>query len=112
MHPEGAMDQRGSILIVDDDAAGRKTLASLLFPSEYRLLFALSGHEAIRKAASSEPCLILMNPRIPVVDGFSLCRLIRSNPVLGEVPILLVDLAADDLDAALEAGPGGGCPTA
>lgn len=103
------MDQRGVILIVDGDPAGRKSLASLLFPSEYRLVFASSGHDAIRKAVGSEPLLILLNPNIPAPDGFDLCRMIRGNPVLREIPILLVT-AVDDEDArrrGLEAGADG-----
>jgi len=103
------MDQRGVILIVDGDSAGRKSLASLLFPSEYRLVFAVSGHEAIRKAANLEPLLILLNPSISAPDGFDLCRLVRGNSVLGETPILLVT-AIDDADAhrrGLDAGADG-----
>jgi signal transduction histidine kinase len=103
------MDQRGVILIVDGDPAGRKSLASLLFPSEYRLVFAASGHDAIRKAVGSEPLLILLNPSIPAPDGFDLCRMIRGNAVLGEIPILLVTAVDDDhaRRRGLEAGADG-----
>jgi PAS domain S-box-containing protein len=94
------------ILIVDDDAAGRETLAALLHAEQYQLAFADSGMAAIEAAATLRPDLILLDVMMPGMDGFEVCRRLRADPQLAEVPIMLVT-ALDDREsrlAGIEAG--------
>ena len=93
-----------AILIVDDEPAGRETLAALL--RSYRLAFACDGAEALARAAAAPPDLILLDVMMPQMDGFEVCRRLRADPLLADVPILLVT-ALDDRDsrlAGIEAG--------
>jgi signal transduction histidine kinase len=84
------MDDKSTILIVDDEAAVRQILAELLGEEGYRLAFAGSGTEALAQAGTLSPDLILLDIMMPDMDGFETCRRLRANPRLAEVPILLV----------------------
>src|SRR5690349_14482562 len=84
--PESAM----IILIVDDEPAGRETLAALLLSQGYQLAFASSGAEALRQADELQPDLILLDVMMPGLDGFEVCQRLRADPVLGDVPIILL----------------------
>lgn len=100
------MESHGLILIVDDDPAGRKVLEGLLMPLQYDLQFAESGSDCLTKAAVRPPDLILLDVMMPEMDGFEVCRLLRADDNVGDVPILMLT-ALDDRDsrlAGLEAG--------
>src|SRR6266542_4080748 len=89
------MRQASTILIVDDEASGQATLEGLLLSQGYQLVFASSGGEALAKAAERPPDLILLDVMMPGMDGFEVCRRLRAEPILAEVPIVLVT-ALDD----------------
>ena len=89
-----------TILIVDDDASARETLLAILDDRQYRLEVAVNGTEGILKAEVITPDLILLDVMMPGMDGFQVCRQIRENPRLREVPILLLT-ALDDRDSRL-----------
>jgi PAS domain S-box-containing protein len=108
-HPAGSVDAAPQlespdaaiiILIVDDEPLGRETLAVLLGPLGYQLAFAAGGAEALHQAAALQPDLILLDVMMPGMDGFEVCRRLRADPVLGDVPIILLT-ALDDRDARL-----------
>jgi PAS domain S-box-containing protein/putative nucleotidyltransferase with HDIG domain len=94
------MRQASTILIVDDETAGRETLEALLTGQDYQLVFASTGGEALAKAAERQPDLILLDVMMPGMDGFEVCRRLRTDPSLAEVPIILVT-ALDDRDSRL-----------
>ncbi|MEN9933911.1 MAG: hypothetical protein RLZZ387_490 [Chloroflexota bacterium] len=89
------------ILTIDDDPGGRLTLEALLYQEGYQLAFAQSGQEGLVLAASLLPDLILLDVMMPVLDGFSVCRSLRADPRLAQVPIILIT-ALDDKDSRLE----------
>ncbi len=94
------------ILVVDDVEANRDTLVQLLDAKGYRLAEAADGPEAIRLAKAEPPDLILLDVMMPGMDGFEVCRRLRADQVLAEVPIVLVT-ALDDQQSrltGLEAG--------
>ncbi len=95
-----------SILIVDDEPSGREALAGLLSGQGYVLAFAENGSEAIDRAVALHPDLILLDVMMPDMDGFEVCRRIRVDGLLAEVPIVLLT-ALDDQEsrlAGIEAG--------
>lgn len=94
------LNQSSIVLIVDDEEAGRDTLEGLLINQGYYLVFANNGHEALSRASELTPDLILLDVMMPGLDGFEVCRRIRHDPYLGEVPILLIT-ALDDRDSRL-----------
>lgn len=95
------MQAKSIILIVDDTETGREILEALLQSSTYQLAFACNGPEALLKAEEVTPDLILLDVMMPGMDGFEVCRRLRSNPRLAEIPIILVT-ALDDRQSRLQ----------
>lgn len=94
------------ILIVDDEPSGRRALESLLLGQGYGLAFACNGSEGLSLAKRLEPDLIVLDVMMPEMDGLEYVRVIRGNPRLAEIPVILVT-ALDDRSsrlAGLEAG--------
>lgn len=89
------MDCTSQILIVDDQALGQAVLANLLEPEGYGLTFAATGAEALAKMRHLTPDLVLLDVMMPEMDGFEVCRLIRADPVLALIPVMMIT-ALDD----------------
>ncbi len=95
------MTLTSTILIVDDEVGGRKTLEGILRPFGYDLVFATTGAEALTQAAASAPDLILLDVMMPGMDGFAVCRRLRADPRLAEIPVIMLT-ALDDRDSRLQ----------
>jgi putative two-component system response regulator len=89
------------IVIVDDSPVGLQHLAMILASPAYELVLASSGVEALSKAKHLQPDLILLDVLMPEMDGFEVCRRLRTDPVLAEVPVLIVT-ALDDRESRLK----------
>jgi PAS domain S-box-containing protein len=100
------MNQSATILVVDDIVSNRETLRELLEPEDYRLVEAADGATALRLAAESPPDLVLLDVIMPGMDGYEVCRRLRSDPRLAEVPVIIVTALDDQASrlAGLEAG--------
>ncbi len=95
-----------TILIVDDDPIVRESIGALLFRPDAELIYAENGREALSKAVETLPDVILLDVMMPEMDGFEVCRHLRFNPTLAEIPIVMIT-ALDDKDsrlAGLQAG--------
>ena len=90
----------GTVLIVDDESAGRDTVESILDGEGYVLLMATNGTQAIEMARANQPDIILMDVMMPGMTGFEACRHIRSDSDLAEIPIILLT-ALDDRKSLL-----------
>jgi response regulator RpfG family c-di-GMP phosphodiesterase len=89
------------VLIVDDEPGGREALESVLMTQDYLLAFAANGSEALAQARQTPPDLILLDVMMPDIDGFEVCRQLRADPHLADVPVLMVT-ALDDRDSRLQ----------
>lgn len=100
------MDNKAHILIVDDDPITRDTLEGLLFPEGYEITFASSGAETIRLAKTSKPDTILLDVIMPDMDGFEVCRHLKTDERLRHIPIILVTglNSKEDISRGLDAG--------
>ena len=83
------------VLIVDDDLTARETLVAMLEGERYDLQVAKDGVQALQMLEEIQPDLILLDVMMPGMDGYEVCRRIRSTPELAEVPIILLT-ALDD----------------
>jgi len=92
---------KSTILIVDDDLGARDVLEELLAYDDYEIISASNGTEALEKATQLQPDVILSDVMMPGMNGFELCRHLRADPVLAEVPIILIT-GLDDYDSFLE----------
>jgi two-component system, cell cycle response regulator len=89
------------ILIVDDEPASRHALEAVLEGQGYELHLAENGQHALAQAAALIPDLILLDVMMPGMDGFEVCQLLRADPLLAEVPIVLVT-ALDDRESRIQ----------
>lgn len=89
-----------TILIVDDDPTARETVTAILEGENYQLELAKDGFQALQMLDHIQPDLILLDIMMPGMNGFDVCRRIRSTPKLAEVPIIILT-ALDDRDSLL-----------
>ena len=99
------MSSSGRILVVDDVARNIRLLEALLSPEGYEVVAAGSGNDALERAADRSPDLVLLDIRMPDLDGYEVCRRIRADPQRAFLPIIMVTSAEDEERIrALEAG--------
>jgi DNA-binding response OmpR family regulator len=84
------------ILIAEDDEGLRQLLRLVLRHAGYEVIEAADGTEALARAYDSNPTLILLDVMMPGVDGFDVCRRLRSDQRTHRVPIVFVS-ALDDI---------------
>ncbi len=89
------MKPTSTVLIVDDQPSMRDVLKRLLRNQGYELAFATNGQEALTKAAELIPDVILLDVMMPIMDGFEVCRRLRADSTLAQVPILMVTSLKD-----------------
>jgi signal transduction histidine kinase len=88
---------RASILIVDDDPASLAVMQETLAGQGARLVTATSGEEALRKVLDDDFAAILMDVRMPGIDGFTTASMIRERKRSRYTPIIFVTGHAEDL---------------
>ncbi len=79
-----------NILIVDDDATKRFALRTILAPLDEHVVEASSGADALRQLLRAEFAVVLLDVRMPVMDGFETAQLIRQRPRSELTPIIFV----------------------
>ncbi len=100
------MNPPAIILIVDDIAANRETLRELLDLPDYRVVEATDGPTALRMAVEIPPDLVLLDVMMPGMDGYEVCRRLRSDARLAAVPVIMITALDDQASrlAGIEAG--------
>ena len=88
---------RANILLVDDEPKGLFALRELMRDLDQNLVLAQSGDEALRRVLDQEFALILLDVRMPGLDGFETARLIRSRNSSRLTPIIFLTAAADEM---------------
>lgn len=83
------MQRRRPLLIVDDEPANLATLRQIL-SDEHALVFARSGAEALAAARKHAPALVLLDIRMPDMDGYALCRQLKAEPATRDTPVIFV----------------------
>ena len=94
------------ILIVDDSQVFRELEQVLLGHQGFELITAGDGVEAVRKALSEAPDLILLDLQMPVMTGKQALTILNGNPQTRDIPVVVVTTTADarESDRLLEAG--------
>ena len=78
------------ILIVEDQPDGRQIIRDMLAGTDYEITEAENGEEALAAIAKQRPDLILMDIQLPIMDGYTATRLIKTDPALRSIPIIAV----------------------
>jgi putative two-component system response regulator len=99
-------DSPGKVLVVDDLAKNREMLQRSLEQRGYEVSTAHDGESALEALARESPDIILLDVMMPGMDGFEVCRRIKSNPVTRLTPVVLVTGLGDREDRirGIEAG--------
>lgn len=95
------MPEHGRILAVDDTPASLKLLSDILKAEGYEVRSAINGSLALQSAMSNPPELILLDIRMPEMDGFEVCRRLKAAAETREVPVIFVS-ALTDMDEKLQ----------
>jgi len=93
------------ILVVDDLPQNRRLLEAMLSPQGHVVVGAASGAEALDLIAAEPPDLVLLDILMPDMDGYEVCRILRSDPSTQMLPIVMLTSSGDqDKVRAIEAG--------
>lgn len=94
------------ILVVDDIETNRRLLEARLSAEYFEVIEAADGVSALRRAHEDSPDLVLLDVMMPGMDGFEVCRQLKSDPVTKHIPIVMVTALdqREDRIKGLEAG--------
>ncbi len=97
----------GEIVIVDDNPNNLRVLSSMLQQFGYKVRPALDGAMALKSVFANPPDLILLDIRMPDMDGYEVCRQLKLNPIAAEIPIIFVSALQDTEDKLMAFKSGG-----
>lgn len=90
------------VLIVDDNADNLQVLAGHLTEAGYEVLAANNGPRALALVSNRKPDLILLDIQMPAMDGFAVCRKLKSDPDMVDIPVIFITAARTDTNDVLE----------
>jgi signal transduction histidine kinase len=100
------MVTNGEILVVEDSRFQANRLRDFLQKNGYRVTLAINGQEGLQAAKEHRPSVIISDIMMPVMDGFEMCRLVKNDVQLKDVPVILLTSLSHtgDILRGLEAG--------
>ena len=87
-----------TILVIDDDELVSRTLQRALKLYGYHVMVSNSGTEGLQLARRHRPDLFILDIMMPGADGYQVCRQIRGDPLLQDLPVLFLTAKAKDED--------------
>jgi CheY-like chemotaxis protein len=85
-----------TIVLVEDDDGIRETMAALLEDEGYKVMQAANGEEGLRALrTSADPCLVLLDLWMPVMNGWQMLEAMRDDAALARVPVVVISAAGD-----------------
>jgi DNA-binding response OmpR family regulator len=87
-----------NILVIEDDEIVARTIERSLRGNEFRITTANTGVEGLKTARRMIPDLVILDVIMPGMDGYTVCREMRADPLLAEVPILFLTAKVKDED--------------
>jgi DNA-binding response OmpR family regulator len=97
---------RKKILVVDDDAELVELVSFNLKQAGYAIGTASNGVDAIKKARSLEPDLIVLDVMMPELDGFAVCEILRRDASTALIPIMILTALSSELGRMAGLGSG------
>ena len=89
---------KGRILVVDDEIYIVHILDFSLGMEGYEVLTALDGEQALERLKSDRPDLIVLDIMMPKLDGYEVCRTIKTNPETQHIPVILLSAKGRNVD--------------
>ena len=95
-----------TVLVADDDGDILRFVEINLRLEGFEVITALDGPDALAKAAAVRPDLVLLDVRMPGIDGYTICAQLRADASLAAVPVIIVtaNYGAAEVEAARRAG--------
>ena len=87
-----------SILLVDDDQMFIDIYKEFLQYSKVEVMTARNGIEALNAMKANKPDLIFMDLQMPQMDGAACCRIIKTDPILMDIPVIMISSSTKDED--------------
>ena len=91
-------ENKGNILIVDDTPENLQVLSATLSDRGYKVRGVINGKMAIRAARSGCPDLILLDIKMPEMDGYEVCTQLKEDPKTSEIPVIFISALDEVLD--------------
>lgn len=87
-------------LLVVDDVPENLIIAYKILRKDYEVIGANSGRDALQIVAATRPDLILLDIMMPGMDGFEVCRILKEDASLRDIPVIFITALSDELDEA------------
>jgi putative two-component system response regulator len=100
------MTDQGTLLIVDDNPNNLQVLSAMLQQAGYRVRPALGGAIALRSIAAAVPDLIMLDIRMPDMDGYEVCKRLKADAATRDIPVIFISALneTDDKVAGFRSG--------
>ncbi len=95
-----------TVLIIEDEEAIRQVLRHNLAREGYRVLETGDGEKGLKTARAKAPDLILLDLMLPGLDGISVCKVLKADPLTASIPIVMLTAKGDEADVVLGLGVG------
>ncbi|MEC4803283.1 MAG: response regulator [Jaaginema sp. PMC 1079.18] len=105
--PDRERDSIFDILIVDDTIENIRFLSDFLTEQNYQVRKAINGKTALKTIAVSPPDLILLDVRMPDMNGYEVCQQLKSDPQTRGIPIIFLSAADEQEDKKMGFRVGG-----
>ncbi len=86
------------VLIVDDSPTIRRVIEMALSGTNWRLISAKDGLEALKKTKEHDPDIIILDVMLPVYNGYQVCSLLKKNPKFKSIPIIMLTAKTGAID--------------
>jgi len=83
-------DRPPKLLLVDDEEEVRASVGEYLASEGYEVVEAEDGEEALAKSFTEKPDLVLLDLRLPKLDGYQVCQTLKGNPITSVIPIVML----------------------
>ncbi|NEP42947.1 MAG: response regulator [Okeania sp. SIO2H7] len=98
MNKKESVANKGSILVIDDIPANLSLLTQVLSESGYKVRAAPSGKFALKSVGKNPPDLILLDIMMPEMNGYEVCKELKTNPVTRDIPVIFLSALDEALD--------------
>jgi CheY-like chemotaxis protein len=92
--------KRNRILVVEDEESLLKLESILLSSKGYSVTGVMDGRSALEEVRANKPDLVILDIMLPEIDGFEVCRLIKEDPEIRHIPVLILTAKKNSQDLA------------
>lgn len=107
IHFANSESSLGSILLVDDKPDNLRLLSTMLMEHQYEVRRVTKGVMALKTAKAAPPDLIVLDIKLPDIDGYEVCESLKSDPMTAEIPIIFISALDNVLDKVKAFSVGG-----